>query len=253
MPEPTGRFRSALTRTRLLAPVSFACLALFAPGTVCASTAVHGDGQLVTQARQVPGFDRIRYRVPIDVEVVETSPASVTVEVDRNLQALVEVHVEGGTLVVEAKRPGIDPTRGAKVVIHLPKLEVLSLHGSADADVRAGDPKRDLAFDLHGSGGLDFHGNVRLLALTGHGSGDVTLVGSAERLRTSMAGSGDLGASDFHVHNAAVELRGSGDADLAIDGGEARFSIRGSGDIHWRGSAKVTGTDVRGSGTITHV
>jgi len=253
MPGVSHRLGAALTRARLLAPVSFACLALFAPATACAFTAVHGDGHLVTRTRPISGFTHVRYRLPIDLDVVESGPASVIVEVDRNLQPLVQTRVEDGTLVIDAKRPGIDPTRGAKVIVRLPRLDGLSMHGSADVDVDAGAPTRDLAFDLHGSGGLNFHGHVRVLDLSGHGSGDVVLVGSAERLRTSMAGSGDLTASDFHAQNASVDLRGSGDASLAIDGGEAHFSIRGSGDIDWRGTAKVTGTEVRGSGSITHV
>ena len=64
-----------------------------------------GDGDVVAQARQVAGFDRVRLLAPLDVEVAEGPAHAVEVTIDRNLQPLVETRLEGRTLVIDTRTP----------------------------------------------------------------------------------------------------------------------------------------------------
>lgn len=212
-----------------------------------------GNGQLQTQERQLPAYQRVELRTSLDVLVTEGPSARTRVTVDSNLQPLLTTKVEGGTLIIDTAGRGIDESRGSKLELVMPRLDGVEIHGSGDVRVERSSPAEALELGVQGSGDLSYRGSARSVTARVQGSGDIQLQGGqAQRLEVSIHGSGNVSARALPVRDASVRIEGSGDAELTATGGELSFDVRGSGDVTWWGEGQVKRTQVRGSGEISH-
>ncbi len=217
------------------------------------SGAKKGDGQLKTQERQLPAFQKVELRTSLDVVITEGATARTRVTVDGNLQPLLLTEVEDGTLVIRTEGRGIDESDGSKVELVMPKLAAVHIQGSGDVRVQRQSPADALELAVQGSGDLSYRGSARTVSVSVQGSGDVLLAGGkADRLDVTIHGSGDVSAKELPVRDASVRIQGSGNTELTATGGELAFDIRGSGDVAWWGEGQVKRSSVRGSGEISH-
>ena len=245
-----------MRRVAVLAPVLpvLAVLATFAASAAPATArawgrnATKGDGQKVTQARQVGEFSQVRLEGPLDATVTVGPPRAVSVTIDQNLQPLVELRLEGDTLVVEAAE--ISYQGEGRVVIAVPALRGFAIRGSGDARIEGG--RGDLALAISGSGDIAWRGEADRLSAAISGSGDMKLAGRAASVEISVAGSGDVKASDLVAGGADVSVAGSGDVEVRLAGGALRASVAGSGDVVWYGEGRLERASTAGSGAIVH-
>ncbi len=235
-----------------------AVLSLAAPARAGAWgwNATKGDGKKVTQAREVGPFSRVRLVGSLDARVRVGGPRAVTVTIDENLQPLVEVGVEGDTLVIRSRE--ISYQGEGRVEIAVPALSAFAIEGSGDAEIapaQATSLERatgDLALSISGSGDIAWRGQAGRLTAAVSGSGDMKLSGSASSVEISVAGSGDVSAQDLAAGSADVSVAGSGDVAVRLTGGALRASVAGSGDVTWYGEGRVERAARAGSGEITH-
>ena len=245
--------RHSLLRTALL-PLALltAAPALASPFSWLGS-GKKGDGQLKTEERKLPAFQKVDLRTSVDVVITEGPTPSTRVTVDGNLQPLLTTRVEGDTLVIDTEGNGIDESRGSKVELVMPALAAVNIHGSGDVKVQRSTPADALELGVEGSGDLAYRGSAKSISARIQGSGDITLDGGkAERLEAGIHGSGDLKARGLSARDASVAIHGSGDAAITADGGTLAFEIHGSGDVTWYGEGKVERTSIHGSGDVTH-
>jgi hypothetical protein len=223
-----------------------AAAALAAPAGASAWGGTRGNGNKVTQVRQVDAFTAIRVEGSIDAAVKVGGAQSVAVTIDENLLPLVTTEVSGGTLVIRAR----DASWEGKGVVELtvPALRGLTIKGSSDVTVEGG--QGDLALAIEGSGDLRWSGAAGSLEASISGSGDLRLTGTAAQARLSVAGSGDIKAGGLTATGADVEVDGSGDVEVTLAGGTFRARVSGSGDVVWHGQATIEQSVVRGSGQI---
>jgi hypothetical protein len=209
---------------------------------------LEGSGKKVTQARQVGEFRAVRLEGSFDVSIQVGAPRAVAVTIDENLQPLVETRLVGDTLVVSSQNMSY---RGeGRVRISTPALQGLDLEGSGDVTIEGG--RGDQRLSLAGSGDVDWKGSAAALEVSIAGSGTVTLAGKAEVARLRIDGSGDVKARGLAARDADVEVSGSGDVELTLDGGTFRAAVSGSGQVAWHGRATVERASVSGSGEILH-
>ena len=135
-----------------------------------------GDGQKVTQPRQVAAFTSIRVEGSIDAAVKVGGAPSVSVTIDQNLQPLVTTEVSGYTLVIRTRDISWD---GKGIVeITVPALRAFTIEGSGDVAIDGG--QGDLALEIEGSGDLRWSGSADKLEASISGSGDMKLSGTAD-------------------------------------------------------------------------
>jgi len=213
--------------------------------------ALDGDGNKVTQRREVPAFLRIELRGPLDARVTEGSATSVAVTIDQNLQALVTTEVRGETLVVDTGK-SMHYRGPGEVEVTVPELRGLAIEGSGDARVKGAEAPRDVTLRISGSGDVTWSGQAGKLLVRIEGSGDVALSGKAAELDARVDGSGDVGAKGLQAKSARLTVNGSGDLSATLDGGELRAELNGSGDIVWYGQATVKEVQAHGSGAVSH-
>jgi putative autotransporter adhesin-like protein len=141
--------------------------------------------------------------------------------------------------------------------------------GDVRTEVR--DGTLELTFDHHGFGGEDVVVEASVPRLRGIvvsgsgdvaadgiaadafelrsvGSADVTLEGSAARLAVDLDGSGDADLSGLPVHDAHLAVGGSGDADVRADE-RLDVALAGSGDVRYHGHPALS-ERVDGSGDL---
>jgi hypothetical protein len=229
-----------------LASVAALALAPSAARAWCWGSGTSGDGNKVTEPRQVADFNSVRVVGSLDAAVKVGGAQSVKVTIDQNLQPLVTTEVNGGTLVVRVKDAS---WKGKGVVeIAVPALRAFTIEGSSDATIEGG--QGELTLKIEGSGDLRWSGAATSLDASISGSGDIRLTGTAEQARLSVAGSGDIKAGALTARGAEVDVAGSGDVEVTLDGGTLRARVAGSGDVVWHGRAMVEQASVSGSGEI---
>jgi hypothetical protein len=207
--------------------LSFLCLGLVNVGD-CNPNAIHGSGNIKTEARNVGPFTKINLSGSPDITVTIGPELSVAVTTDDNILPVINTTVEGATLNVYSKQ-SYSASQEVKVKITMPALDGVSVSGSGDIQVtglKAGELEARVT-----------------------GSGDVTLKGSAERLRAEVTGSGDVHAGDLSAKNARVNVTGSGDVTVRATA-ELEATVTGSGDVNYYGNPPQVNKHVTGSGDI---
>lgn len=223
----------------IFSSVSILAIALWAApalaGSLLGGHSVHtgegpmlaGSGHVISQARQLGGFDAVQTGSAIEVDVAVGPRAGVTVEFDDNLQQQISTGLRGKTLVIDSRgswTSGEDP----HVHVTLPALSALAVQGSGGATIR-------------GLKGGD-------LALRLAGSGDIEASGSVDNLSALLNGSGDMRLARLQAGSAKVRLNGSGDVRLNASR-TLEAGVYGTGDVRYSGGATVS-SHVYGTGSV---
>jgi hypothetical protein len=189
---------------------------------------VRGSGDMVTESREVSGFDEIAVFGSGEVVVDVTGTESLSIEAEDNIMPLLTTEVRNGVLELEVEG-NVSPTRDITYTITAATLTGVSIAGSGD--VTATDVESD-----------EFEVEIA-------GSGDVSPAGTVGALSIEIAGSGRYRGEDLMAASAAVEVAGSGDVVVnATD--ELAIVIAGSGSVEYLGTPTVE-QSVSGSGEVS--
>ena len=207
-----------------------------------------GSGNVVSELREVPTFQRVRSNGSADVTVVP-GDFSVTVTADDNLQQHLTTEVRGDTLVV-ASQGSYSSRNRISIEISMPELNGIESAGSGDITFGefVGD---DFPLHLSGSGTARFNGvSFQKLHLSIAGSGDIEGAGSVHTLDSRISGSGSIRLENLEATNAKVSIAGSGDVSVSpmesLD-----VSIAGSGSVYFDDQYPVkVSKRIVGSGSV---
>ena len=180
---------------------------LLSAGLVVAACGPAGSGDIVSESREVDGFDSIQISGGVDLALTidDDAERSVIVVYDDNLQERITTEVEGTTLVVRSRGSFNVVGEGRHVEVVAPALNELSVSGGSDVE---GD------------------GVLESMILDASGGSDVDL---SDLEVTSMIVN-ISGGSDATVNvTDDVEGTASGGADLTILGDPASQRVEVSG------------------------
>lgn len=190
---------------------------------------IEGSGNVVTESREVSGFDQILLSGSGTVMVEVTGTESLSIESDDNLLEEIETGVDDGRLELGTRR-NIDPSDDVVYTITAASLEGVSISGSGTIVVSGVD----------GSG---FSAEIS-------GSGAVTVEGAvSDALSVDISGSGDFDGEDLVAVTGTVDVSGSGSAVVNVTD-DLAVSLSGSGEVEYLGSPTIE-VDKSGSGTVT--
>ena len=250
--------RTILLTTLILATLVF---------SACGIKVIRGSGDMVSESRNVSGFDRVSLSGSGEVIITQGGEESLSVETDDNIMQYVKTEVRGGTLYLEMDEQGaavLSPTR-LTFTLSVKQLAGLSVSGSGDIEVDDIDTER-MALDISGSGdiqidslateklemSIDGSGDVRVDSLSAEevesrigGSGEVNLAGEAPTQNVEISGSGQYRAGNLQSETIEISIGGSGDAVVWATG-SLKADISGSGSVKYYGSPTV---DFSGSGS----
>jgi hypothetical protein len=226
-------------------------MALIAAGLLlcaCSMTIVRGSGRLVTEPREVRGFDRVALTGSGDVILTQGERESLTVETDDNVMRHVVTEVRGGTLTLGTRSgASVSPTR-LRFVLTIVDLNGLTVSGSGNVSADRVDADR-FEVKVTGSGNAaigELEAGSAMIEIAG--SGNVALAGQVRDQEATVSGSGNYAGGDLRSESASVRLSGSGNATLwATESLDVR--VTGSGTASYYGGPS-THVSSSGSGTV---
>ena len=189
---------------------------------------VRGSGDVVTESREVSGFDEIVVLGSGDVIVSVTGTESLTIEAEDNIMPLLTTEVNGGRLELGSDT-SFSATQGITYTITAEELDGVTINGSGDV----------------AASGID----AGSFEVTINGSGGVEPAGASEELTVGINGSGNYDGEDLIASIGTVEVSGSGSAVVNVTD-DLTVRIGGSGDVEYLGSPTVT-QNISGSGDVS--
>jgi len=154
---------------------------------------------------------------------------------------------------------GLRVHAGGKVIddvrteVHDGTLEVAFDHdglGSSDVVVEASAPELT-GIEATGSGDVDAAGiDADAFEVSSDGSADIALEGRVGRLAVDLSGSGDADLDELAATDAGVAVSGSGDAEVRASE-RLEVDIEGSGDVRYFGDPAAVTQHVDGSGDLS--
>jgi hypothetical protein len=213
---------------------------------------VNGKGDLVTESRNVSGFNQIHVSNDVTVFFVQDSIYSVVVSAQTNILKVLDTKVENQVLVIDFNR-NVFKHKNIQITVHAPSLTGLDISGSGEINVQNTLHTSDLHATISGSGKISVGGvEAGEVKINISGSGNVA-IGSGNSINTTcnVSGSGNILAPLLISQSAKATISGSGNIHLQVVQYLAAH-ISGSGDIFYRGLPAVD-VNISGSGHLNHV
>ena len=212
---------------------------------------VRGEGDIVTEVRQVKDFHALDIATSGNVKMHVDSVFRVEVSAEESIIDYLETIEENGVLKIIFDRDVYDVDH-LTITVSAPSWDGIEISGSANILVPDAISGNLLNVSISGSGNAEvFQADFNKIKSRITGSGNISIEGSADDLNCSITGSGDFDALDCPVKTATVNISGSGDARLRVS--EALdVTITGSGDVEYLGDPQVT-VDVSGSGKVKKI
>jgi len=210
---------------------------------------INGNGNVVTESRQVQNFTKIKVVGSMDVTVTD-DPTAVEIRTDENIQPYITTTVENGWLIIKSKNnTSIKSSNGIKMVVSTPNLSAVKVTGSGNVKVQDKfNNDNDMRFELTGSGNVTAKVHTPSVKAEITGSGNLDLEGETRNVQVEIAGSGNFNAFDLKAESADVDIAGSGNAHIFAES-QLNVNIAGSGDVIYKGDA-LRKTKILGSGKV---
>ncbi len=261
-----------MTKRHLVTYMALASLLLCAGCRFEINEGVRGNGDVVTETREVNRIDAVYLRCQGDLVITLGDREELVVQAESNLLELIETEVEDGTLTLRTTRgTNLRTTKSIRFALTVRALEAIRSTGSGDITAPRLQAKR-MDIELTGSGDLDLKGletgecSLRLtgsgdatigelradeLTVRQTGSGDVEIdAGVTAQFAAHITGSGECQAAELRTRHATVRITGSGGVDVYVeDSLDCRIS--GSGGVRYGGDPAVE-VKSTGSGRARH-
>jgi len=210
---------------------------------------VRGSGNIVTEERDVSGFDGVHLSGIGDLIISQGDEESLVIEADDNVIPLIEAFVSGGELTIQFKRGySFVPNTSMKFYLTVKELEKISLSGAGRIIAESLDTD-DLEFEISGAGDIDFDGiSAEEVEVYLSGAGDISLSGEVDRQDINLSGVGNYDGGDLESRICDVTVTGAGSATVNVSE-ELDANISGVGDINYIGSPSVE-QEISGLGEI---
>lgn len=209
---------------------------------------VYGSGIVVSEVRDVSGFDRLRVSSGIDVVIRQGDMESLEVEADDNLMEHIRTEVVDGTLKIHTDK---NIRRAKRKVAYLEYRDITDIRISSAGDVKGVNTLKteSLSVDISSAGDLDLDVEVEEIRVDISSSGDARISGSADRLRADLSSAGDLFAYDLVTKQCNVSCSSAGDARVHAT---EEFNLRCSsaGNIYYKGDGALVSSRTSSAGSI---
>ena len=210
-----------------------------------------GSGNMVTQTREVSGFDKISVEYPARVFISQGSAETLTIEAEDNLLPGLKTEVKGDELRIYYKSKDgkrVHPTKAPVITITVKNLSALDFSSAGESTVDGLETK-DLDVSLSGAGNLKLNDiAVTNLSINLSGAGSATASGTANDMSVNISGFGGFNGRDLKTNKADVNISGAGSATVSVEE-ELDATISGAGSITYYGSPEVV-KNVSGLGSV---
>ena len=194
---------------------------------------IRGDGNVVTEERDVPEFEGIKVSTGVDVYITRGEHKTLEVEADENIQEVLITEVNNGILHVYCSK-NVYRAKSLKVFASTETLNNIKISSAGDVECKGTFNADRLDIGLSSAGNLFIDVEANEIDCSISSSGDVDISGSADYLYARLSSAGDLNAYDLKVEDCEISVSSAGSAKIYVTGDlKARASSAGS--IYYRG------------------
>lgn len=234
-----------------LALASMACnINLDLPAVHISTDSISASGNVVSQEREVSGFDQVELRSFGNLTIEQGETESLTIEADENVIDHLTAEVQDGKLILSTENEiNFVNTGDVRYTLTVKDLKQVNLTGFGNIDID-GLQTDQMTVNLSGSGNLNLHdlqAQSFELTISGFGSADVS--GSAPEQMISISGSGNYTGKDLQSADTKVVVSGFGSATVSASN-TLDVRITGSGNVDYYGKPEVTQT-ITGFGKLS--
>jgi len=208
----------------------------------------NGNGNVVTEDREVADFTEVKGTSGIDVYLNEGNENKVVVEADENLMVQIETYVEDDRLIIRTEG-SIGKSKAKKVYVTYKDLE--KIIATSGADVIGQSIIKAETIMLEASSGADLDVEVfakKVYAETSSGSG-IKVSGKATSLRADASSGSDLNARNLFVVDCRADA--SSGADITVNVKEQLSTeVSSGGDIKYYGNPSEISKNKSTSGSV---
>ena len=216
----------------------------------CSAKKIKGSGNVSTEARQVPDFNRIHLKGSGKLFLTRGERPSVEIKTDDNILPVIKTEVSDGKLVISHDNYNPRPTT-LHYFITVNDLKGIAVSGSADITSDGKFVSDNFSADISGSGDMRLELEVERLDSDISGSGSMRFSGTADSLDASITGAGNIRALDMETREVRLKITGSGNCEVnALE--TLNVKITGSGNVKYKGSPQIS-KKVTGSGNIRNI
>jgi hypothetical protein len=211
---------------------------------------VKGNGRVTTIQRSVSDFSGISIVGDMDVYFTPGTAYSVRVEGDENLLEYIETANDGDMLEIGTRdHVNLRSSSPIKVHVSAPSVDELEMVGSGNFISQSKiTSKETIKIDVTGSGNVKVVVDAPEVQAQISGSGDVQVAGTTRKFDAEVDGSGNVRCFDLLSEQTAVDVSGSGDAEVYASK-ELNIEINGSGNVAYKGSPSIK-QNSSGSGSV---
>jgi len=202
----------------------------------------HGSGRLVSEQRDVSGFDKVVFGSFGDLSITQGEQESLIIEADDNLLEHIESNVVNGVLSLgfELNYHFVLPTHihYTLVVKDLSSIQLSGVGSVEIGELHTGS----LSMDLSGTGNLTV-ANLRAdrLNVVISGLGGVEAAGKVRDLDIHISGAGNFKGGSLHSQTSHIRVSGLGDATVWVDN-SLDVVVSGTGGIEYYGRPQISQT-----------
>ena len=220
--------------------------------TACSQNMIQGSGNVVTESRDVSGFNSVSISGIGRVIITQVDKEALTIEADDNIMEHITSEVSDGTLILGYKED-LSLESASPVVFRVNLKNLISLDNAGTASFEVDKVNTDqLQITKSGTGDIKIiELNAKDINVSAEGTGKIELGGSVENQEVDLLGTVEYHAPDVKSQNANVSVDGTANAFVwVLD--SLDVVINGSGEVHYYGSPSVT-QDISGTGSLTHL
>lgn len=200
---------------------------------------VRGNGNVVTENRDVKGFSAIRVSSAIDLYVTQDSNYSIRVEADENLQPLLEVYRDGDALEIHPQDGmNLDATGSIKVYVSAPVIRMLGASGACSVFTGNTIRGEGILVDMSGASDGELDLEMTEVDIKLSGACNVVLRGATDMLRIDASGSSHVKGYDMQAAKANISLSGASNAYTTVSE-TLDADLSGASDVRYKGTPKV--------------
>jgi hypothetical protein len=213
-------------------------------------TCTRANGFIETETIQLDDIKGIDLGVNANVYLTQGADQEIRVEGKKDAIAKLDKEVRNGIWFIDFDQCVLN--HDLTIYITLPKLTYVKISGSGDVfgenAFQTGDEL--VEFKISGSGYINLEMDATDIESRISGSGDMRLSGAATNHTLRVSGSGNLSGFDLKSVNQDIEISGSGNAEVFVDGGTLDARISGSGKVYYKGLPSSFNTNITGSGKV---
>jgi hypothetical protein len=209
---------------------------------------ISGNGNVVTQTRDLSEFSAIKVSSGIDVYLTQGEPQHVEVEADENLQQWIKTDVNGNELNIYSDK-SIRLARTKKVKIVCKSLEKIEISSAGDVTGLNRFKTDKLDINMTSAGDLKFEVEADEVRISISSAGNADLKGITRIFNAELSSAGDLNAYELESKIADVTVSSAGSAHIFVTD-EARFRSSSAGNISYKGNPSIREINTSSAGSV---